>query len=201
VARVLITAPPAPQFPDVPFSAFGHDEIDACVAAQIVFGFDDGLYRPETDVTRDQMAVFIARAIAGGDSNVPAGPAEATFSDVPTDHWAFRHIEYIAAANIAKGFDDGGFHPLEQVDRAQMAAFIARSIVSPTGDDGLASFVPPSTPTFSDVATDFWAFKYVEFLNQEKVAKGFPDGLYHPETLVDRAQMAVFIFRAFELPI
>jgi hypothetical protein len=82
-----------------------------------------------------------------------------------------------------------------------MAAFIARSIVTPTGDDGLASYVPPSTPTFPDVPTDFWAFKYIEFLNQENVTKGFADGLYHPEILVDRAQMAVFIYRAFELPL
>jgi hypothetical protein len=82
-----------------------------------------------------------------------------------------------------------------------MAVFVARSIVTPTGDDGLASFVPPTEPTFPDVPTDFWAFKYIEFLNQKNVVHGFDDGLYHPEIPVDRAQMAVFVFRAFELPL
>jgi DNA-binding beta-propeller fold protein YncE len=201
VARLLVTAPPAPIFPDVAFTAFGHDEIDACVAAGIVQGFEDGNFQPNTIVTRDQMAVFIARAVAGGDSNVPDGPPTATFSDVPTTHWAFKYIEFVAEANIAKGFDDGTFQPLEQVDRAQMSAFIARSIVTPTGDDGLVGFIPPTEPTFPDVPTDFWAFKYVEFLSEQNVVKGFGDGLYHPEVMVDRAQMAVFIFRAFKLPL
>jgi hypothetical protein len=201
VARLLVTAPPTPIFPDVAFTAFGHDEIDACVSAGIVQGFDDGTFQPNTIVTRDQMAVFIARAVAGGDSNVPAGPPTATFSDVPTTYWAFKYIEFVAGANIAKGFDDGTFQPLQQVDRAQMSAFIARSIVTPTGDDGLIGFIPPAEPTFGDVPTDFWAFKYVEFLSENNVVKGFDDGLYHPEVMVDRAQMAVFIFRAFKLPL
>ncbi len=80
-----------------------------------------------------------------------------------------------------------------------MAVFIARSIVSPTGDAGLDSFTPPVTPSFPDVPTDFWSFKHVEYLKQAKVVGGYADGDYHPEYAVTRDQMAVFISRAFAL--
>ncbi len=80
-----------------------------------------------------------------------------------------------------------------------MAVFIARSIVTPTGDAGLASFTPPATPSFLDVPTSFWSFKHVEYLKQAKVVGGYADGNYHPEYTVTRDQMAVFVCQAFNL--
>ncbi len=33
------------------------------------------------------------------------------------------------------------------------------------------------------------------------IVQGFPDGTYHPEYVVTRDQMAVYIQRAFQLPL
>jgi peroxiredoxin len=41
----------------------------------------------------------------------------------------------------------------------------------------------------------------VEYCVENGVVAGFLDGLYHPEVVVTRDQMAVYIQRAFELPI
>ena len=35
---------------------------EACVSNGVVYGYDDGYYRPDDVVTRDQMAVYISRA-------------------------------------------------------------------------------------------------------------------------------------------
>src|SRR4030042_3415199 len=56
---------PSPSFSDLPSTHWAFREIEACFCAGIVSGYDDGLYRPDTQVTRDQMAVYIARALAG----------------------------------------------------------------------------------------------------------------------------------------
>ena len=49
-------------FIDVPAGFWAGTAIEACVDNAVVNGYPDGLYRPYADVTRDQMAVYIARA-------------------------------------------------------------------------------------------------------------------------------------------
>ncbi len=91
------TPPVTPTFPDVPTDYWAYKEVEFAHAQGIVNGYFDGTYLPEMPVSRDQMSVYVSRAIAGGEESVPAGPAVATFSDVPTSHWAFRHVEYLVA--------------------------------------------------------------------------------------------------------
>ncbi len=187
------------RFSDVPPDYWAFQYVEACADASIVGGYGDGTYRPSQAVTRDQMAVYISRALMGGDANVPAGPATATFPDVPTDYWAFKYVECAAANHIVGGYGDGTYRPSQAVTRDQMAVFVARAIVDPTGDDGLASYTPPSTPTFSDVPDTHWAYKYVEYIAAQGVSNGYDDGTYRPDVVVTRDQMAVYVGRAFGL--
>jgi hypothetical protein len=189
-------------FRDVPFAYWAYGQIMACYYADIVRGYDDHTYRPAVAVDRGQMAVYISRALAEGDAGVPPGPSTATFSDVPTSHWAYKYVEYAVANSIVGGYWDATYRPTNPVDRGQMAVFIARSIVTPHGDEGLIGYTPPATPTFSDVATDYWAYKYVEYIAQDsvKVTQGYPDHTYRPTQIVSRGEMAVYVQRAFALP-
>jgi hypothetical protein len=56
----MTTAPEL--FPDVPAGFWAGTAVQECVDNQVVRGYDDGLYHPEIQVTRDQMAVYIAKA-------------------------------------------------------------------------------------------------------------------------------------------
>ena len=91
-------------------------------------GYPGGGYQPDLVVTRDQMAVYIARALAGGDELVPTGPAEAFFSDVGTDHWAYDYIAYCQVEGIVQGYDNGTYRPEVEVTRDQMAVYVARAL-------------------------------------------------------------------------
>jgi len=189
-------------FSDVPYWHWAEAYIKACFNAGIVGGFEDGTYRPSLPVTRDQMAVYISRALAGGDEHVPTGPATPTFTDVPTDHWAYQWVEYAVANGIVQGYSPTVYAPSVIVDRAQMAVFVSRSIVTPHGDDGLTGYTPPATPTFPDVPAGHWAYKYIEYIAQDSVAvsQGYDDGTYRPDVIVTRDQMAVYVQKAFDLP-
>jgi PKD repeat protein len=190
------------KFHDVGNKHWAHNEIMACVEAGIVSGYPDGTYRPEAPVSRAQMAVFLSRAVLRGDENVPTGPAEASFDDVPTDFWAYDYVEYARLRNIIRGYADGRYHPGGIVNRAGMAVFIGRSVVDPTGDQGLASYLPPQVPTFGDVRQTnawSWSYRHVEYVAEQEIVSGYLDGLYHPEQTCSRGQMAVFFARAFEL--
>jgi hypothetical protein len=145
------------------------------------------------------MAVYISRGLAGGDDAVPAGPAEPTFPDVPTTHWAYDHVEYAAANSIVEGYEDGSYQPDLDVTRGQMAVFIARGIADPTGEEGLADYQPPVSPSYPDVPADYWSYTHVEYLAEAEVVQGYADGMYRPTATVTRDQMAVYIARAFGL--
>jgi hypothetical protein len=106
--------------------------VEYAVAQGVVGGYEDGSYRPTLTVTRDAMAVFVARGLAGGDAGVPSGPPAATFSDVETDHWAYRHVEYCVGAGVVGGYPDGSYRPDDAVDRAQMAVYVQRALLAGT---------------------------------------------------------------------
>jgi hypothetical protein len=187
-------------FTDIPTNYWAYDYIRACVNNGIVQGYSwDNTYRPDLIVTRDQGATFISRALAGSESQVPPGPDTPSFADVPTNHWAYKYIEYAYAQGVVVGYWDG-YHPGEAVSRAQLAVLISRSICDPVGEQGLIGYAPPATPSFADVPTDYWAYKYIEYAHEHGVVQGYWNG-YHPEELVNRAQLAVYIARAFELPL
>jgi len=118
------------------------------------------------------------------------------FSDIASDYWASAAISACAAAGIVSGYGDGLYHPDWTLSRDQMAVFISRSIATPTGPGSLDEYVPPTTPSFSDVATDYWAYEYIEYAAEHNIVGGYDDGTYHPDYALDRGQMAVFIARA-----
>jgi len=197
--RILAFAYTPGPFPDVPYWHWAKEAVRAAVEAKIVAGYDDGLYRPNEAVTRAQMAVYVSRALCHGESNVPEGPAEPTFTDVGADHWAYDHIEYCAGTGIVEGYDDGTYVPWQTVDRGQMAVYIARSIATPTGEEGLVDYDPGEWQRFSDVPTTHWAYKHIAYVAERGVVKGYPDGTYKPNAVVTRDQMAVYVGRAFGL--
>jgi hypothetical protein len=93
------------------------------------------------------MATFIARGVAGGDENVPPAPSESRFSDVSSDHWALKYIEYLAGLAIVLGYDNGTYRPDAEIDRGQLAVYMARAVATPAASQGWG-YVPPTHPTF-----------------------------------------------------
>ncbi len=184
-------------FIDVTPSFWAWRHIEATVAAGVVQGYADGTYQPSWPVTRDQMAVYISRALAGGDEYVPEFTATPTFPDVPEGFWALDYVEYAVAQNVVTGYGDGTYHPEYEVTRDQMAVYVARAMVAPTGEAALADYVPADPRNFPDVPGTFWAYKHIEYCVENGVVQGYLDGNYYPATVVTRDQMAVYVSRAF----
>jgi len=100
VPPVVVTSVPVANgdtvasYNDVATDYWAWAEIEECSVTHtassdyIVQGYGGGTYQPTWQVTRAQMAVFIARA-AGLSSSADT----ATFPDVGTDYWAFSEIE------------------------------------------------------------------------------------------------------------
>jgi hypothetical protein len=192
-----------PQFFDVatnhPFYTF----IGKLAARGATLGCSSGSYCPDGNVTREQMAIFIERAL--GVFTPPPGPQTPTFADVPNSgatDYGYEFIEDFVARGITQGCIAGPprlYCPTANVTREQMAIFIIRALGMFTPPPG------PQTPTFQDVpnsgATDY-SYEFIEEFVRRGITSGCeagPPRLYCPTAAVTRGQMAVFLVRAFNL--
>jgi hypothetical protein len=152
------------------------------------------IYCPEFSVTRDQMAVFILRSLHGN-TYTPSPASGSVFGDIPADYWSAAWIEALATEGITGGCGNNDYCPGLPVTRAQMAVFLLRA------EHG-SSYTPPGATgaQFSDVPADYWAAAWIEALYAEGITGGCGGGKFCPNAPVTRAQMAVFLVKAFNLP-
>jgi hypothetical protein len=122
-------SPPPPveqRFLDVTPSNTFYAFIDRLATRQITRGCGDGtIYCPHQEVTREQMAAFIMRAL--GEFSPPP-PASQRFLDVPPSNVFYAFIDRMAILQITLGCGTGSTYcPLDYVTRGQMAAFLVRA--------------------------------------------------------------------------
>lgn len=191
---------PAGPFPDVPSDFWARQEIEALARAGICSGRLDGFYRPTWRVSRGDMAIYVARAHAGGDAHVPEHTGDPSFPDMPAADPAHRYVEYAVAQGILSGCSDGLYHPEHWLDRGRVAVFIARALAG--GDEQIPE--GPEQPTFADVTPHeadphSACYRHIEYLASRGAVQPDPDGKHHPDALCTRAELAVLIARAFGL--
>jgi glucose/arabinose dehydrogenase len=181
---VARSAPTPPSFTDVsaghPF--YGH--ITWLAEEGISTGYADGSFRPGAGISRAAMAAFLHR-IAGGGGTPPSSP---TFRDVGPGNPFYADVEWLAAEQIARGYQDGTFRPSAPSTRQAMAAYLYRFSDSP-------SFTPPDEPSFADVGDGNPFSLEVEWLAAEGIATGSPGDRFLPGSTVSRQAMAAFVFR------
>lgn len=179
-------------FPDVPISHWAWAFVERLANAGITSGFPDGTYRPENNVIRAEIAIFLLKGINFPTNYNPPQATDFNFSDIE-NHWARHWIEALRASGITGGFADGTYRPDQAVTRAEMAVFLLKAVNGP-------GYSPPvAAATFSDVE-GHWAQNWIEALRSEGITGGYPDGSYRPDNTVSRAEMAVFIINTFGLP-
>jgi hypothetical protein len=68
--------------------------IKAALSSKVMKTFDDGSFRPESRMTRAQLAMMICRVLHLATPEEQFNEAWPTsFSDIPTGHWAYRYVE------------------------------------------------------------------------------------------------------------
>jgi ELWxxDGT repeat protein len=180
-------------FRDVKPDYWAFPWVERLAAAGLTSGCGEEAYCPEDAVTRAQMAVFLLRG-KHGSSYVPPAASGGVFADVPASFWASAWIEQLAREGITAGCDAGNYCPGSAVTRAQLAPLLLRA-------EHDAGYLPPaaSGEVFADVPADGWASSWIEQLAREGITAGCSARDYCPESPVTRAQLAVFLSRAFDL--
>ena len=138
--------------------------------------------------------------VGGAAGVLPAFAQAGGFGDVAVGAYYSAPVQELAGLGVltgcegSAGFDDSRFCPGEPVDRKTMAVWVVRVL---DGEDP-----PPGRSRFPDVngLSAFW-WPFVERMAELGVTTGCGDGAnFCPDDPVTRAQMAVFLWRAFDLP-
>jgi subtilisin family serine protease len=193
IAGQAFTVLQGAQFLDVSETHPFYEFIGKLSARGVTLGCNASNYCPETQVTREQMAAFIIRAL--GDFSPPT-PQSQRFIDVPSSNPFYAFIEQMALRQITLGCGGNNYCPTSPVTREQMAAFMIRALHEP-------GYVPP-TPgqqRFNDVPSTNPFYAHIEEMAVRQITLGCQGSppLYCPTSAVTRGQMAAFLVRAFNL--
>ncbi|MCX5973821.1 MAG: S-layer homology domain-containing protein [Coprothermobacterota bacterium] len=142
------------------------------------------IFGPQRNVSRGEIAAIIARLLHL-ESTVTG---QQFYSDVPSTHWTFKYVEAVHRAGIMTGFPDGTFGPDLPATRANVAVAMIRA----RGIDPVAFL--PATP-FPDIS-GHWAIKEIETAYVLGIVEGLPDGTFHPDAPIIRAETVTLIDRA-----
>jgi GH43 family beta-xylosidase len=121
----------------VPGNAFADDDGNAheraidCLAWWTVTAGRDGRYNPSGDVTREQMATFLANAIERSGTNLPDTGRDFFTDDETSPHE--RNINRLAAVGVVSAARTRRTPRGALVTRAQMATFLVRAVKQATG--------------------------------------------------------------------
>ncbi len=113
------------DFTDVAEDAWYAKYVAAASNAGIVNGYTDGTFKPNEKITREQMAVMIARALG---EDVPANVANFTDFDDKADisDYALESIAIAVRAELMNGKDGNKIDPKGYATRAESATVIYR---------------------------------------------------------------------------
>lgn len=102
-------------------SHFAKDYIEMLSSYGVINGFEDGTFRPEDFVTREQACKMVAIAFGLGESG------ESQFADVSKDRWSYGCISALFQKGIVKG-NGVEFNPEANITRQDAAVIIARAL-------------------------------------------------------------------------
>jgi hypothetical protein len=186
---------PLIAFSDVPTVDPFFDHIAVLADTGIATTCREGAYCPSDAITREQMAVFVIRALMGGD--VFTYPTTPYFTDVPTTHASFRHIQKMREMGITIGCTGTTYCPADPVTRGQMAVFLVRARL---GLSSTQTFPYSTTPYFTDVPPTHSQFPFIQKLRDLGITAGCTATTYCDGDQNLRGQMGVFVTRGLVAP-
>ncbi len=156
-----------------------------------IFGYDDGTFRPDNNMSRAEAAAIFARLISEKKNEKTSG--KSSFNDVSKNEWYYDYIGYLSKYGIIKGYSDNTFRPDDNVTRAEAAAIFARLIADKKNES------VKGTPSFKDTPNNKWYSAFVGYLEKYNIISGYEDGTFRPDESITRAEFVTIAVRYYSL--
>ena len=154
-----------------------------------IFGYNDGTFRPDNNMSRAEAAAIFARLISEQKGEKISG--KSNFNDVSKNEWYFDYIGYLSKYGIIKGYSNSTFRPDDNVSRAEFVAMTVRfnSLFNEVKKDSY-------TVKYTDVATNYWAYSDVAYAKHAGWLNGYADGSFKGDNAITRAEVVTVVNRA-----
>ena len=151
---------------------------------EIVRGYPDGSFKPESPVSRVEALKFIYEGL----NKEVRTRVVLEFTDTDSKAWYARYIEAAQKENVVKGYPGNVFKPSNSVTRAEFvkmlvlaAGYNAESYVTTKGN-------------FSDVKKGDWYYNFVA-LARDKNLISSNSGLFRPNEAMTRGEVAEILYK------
>lgn len=94
----------------------------------ILNGYLDGTFKPDKEITREEVAKVISEMIEKGTLSLREDGENKEFKDVNEDCWAKKYIDKMSQIGLIEGEEDGNFRPKDSITRAEIAQIIFKML-------------------------------------------------------------------------
>jgi uncharacterized repeat protein (TIGR02543 family) len=154
-----------------------------------LIGTDDGIIRPNANITRAEVATIFFRIITDNERAM-YWMQENDFPDVALHNWFNNAVSTMANADVFTGFPNGTFAPNQTITRGEMAAAIVRFTERTNGMNDVDLWANH----FIDI-DGHWAADYINTAAASGWMQGYVGGTFRPDQAITRAEVAAMVNR------
>lgn len=159
-----------------------------------IYGYPDGTFGPERNMTRSEAAAIFARLLAekNGDKIPENGTVTTKYTDIPANAWYAGYVKYLTNFGVVYGRGDDVFAPEAPISRAEFTVMAVRFFEA--YGDGAADIIE-MYEGFSDVSSGYWAAEYIKDAAIHGWVYGYGDGTFHADASITRAEIVTLMNR------
>lgn len=174
------------KFPDI-VGHWAEDVIRDLEARGILAGYEDGTFRPDIGVTRQEIAVIMTRALDLEEKAAEYAAKDTGFADDnDVAAWGRGAINLMVEMGIYTGYDDNEFKPNKTILRQELIAVVMR--YAAMTEEGLQAAFVDSEEIHG------YAESFIAHASELGIVNGYPDGTFKPMNNVTRAEAAKIIY-------
>ncbi len=183
---------PVTMFVDMKEYPWAINEVNTLAEQGIIQGQSETMFAPATYITRADNTVLLMRVL---EKNVSF---RKNFDDVSPDSYYYNEVGMAKELGFANGDGDGRFYPTDLIKRQDMATLAYRILSS----EGVLSSNPNTAVLnkYKDKSMiDSYALDAMAACVEADLISGYGDGVINPQGNATRVEVAIFIYRIFNL--
>jgi hypothetical protein len=147
----------------------------------LIKGYPDGTFKPNQNITRAEFITLVNGAFGYTETS------PVSYTDVNQNAWYASAVAIAVKAGYFSGYPDGTMKPDYPISREEVATIIMR--ISKLESN------PVAANTYTDAALLNWSKGAVGAVLAANIMRGYPDGSFGPQMLIERGEATVSLDR------